>query len=253
MLERARNEVARVQALVEDGTLPKSRLEEAKLRLADAEDDAVLARTLYGQQRLADMTVDDARAMLDAAKRRVDRQAQIVKQRQTLLDTGIIAKSEFAAFQEELDSRERVLELAQDRAKLLDDLKQMAAEEQRLVRTAEMDAAALKNVMIRYDGTGEFDLEQLPDISIHFEKHFHHALPISAIGQTAVHQSMGLDHRNRVDVALNPDQPEGVWLRQYLESLGVPYLAFRSALAGAATAPHIHIGTGSSRLKRASR
>jgi hypothetical protein len=64
---------------------------------------------------------------------------------------------------------------------------------------------------------------------------------------------MGLDHRNRVDVALNPETSEGLWLRQLLEKLHIPYLAFRSAVAGAATAPHIHIGTGSSRLKLASR
>ena len=93
----------------------------------------------------------------------------------------------------------------------------------------------------------------LTAISAQFEKRFHHALPVSALGQTLLHQSMGLDHRNRVDVALNPDQPEGLWLRALLERLHVPYLAFRSAVAGAATAPHIHIGTGSTRLKLAQR
>jgi hypothetical protein len=38
-----------------------------------------------------------------------------------------------------------------------------------------------------------------------------------------------------------------------LERLQTPYLAFRSAVVGAATAPHIHIGTGSTRLKLAQR
>lgn len=96
-------------------------------------------------------------------------------------------------------------------------------------------------------------MNDLTAISRRFEEHFHHSLPVSALGQTLVHQSMGLDHRNRVDVALSPDQPEGLWLRQLLEMLHVPYLAFRSAVAGAATAPHIHIGTGSTRLKLAQR
>ena len=76
---------------------------------------------------------------------------------------------------------------------------------------------------------------------------FHHTLRVSALGPTLVHQSMGLDNRNRVDVALNPDEAEGLWLRRFLERLHVPYLAFRSALPRAATAPHIHIGTGSTR------
>ncbi len=253
LLERAQSEVTRIQALVEQGTLPKSQLEEAKLRLADAEDEATLARTLYGPVRLQDMAPEDVKSMVEAAQRRVDRQAKIVQDRRVLLDSGILAKSEFNAFQDELDSRRRVLELAQNRLTLLEELRQMAAMEQRLTQAAQMDAAELKNLMIRYDGNGLFDLKELPTISADFEKHFHHALPISALGQTQVHTSMGLDHRNRVDVALNPDQPEGIWLRQLLEKLRVPYLAFRSAIAGAATAPHIHIGTGSSRLKLAAR
>ncbi|MBV9405090.1 MAG: hypothetical protein JO211_07080 [Acidobacteriaceae bacterium] len=253
LLERAEKEVARIQALVEQGTLPKSQLEEAKLRLADAQDDAVLARTLYGQVRVQDLTSEQAGAMIAAAQRRVDREAKIVAERRTLLDNGILAKSEFAAFQNELDSRQRILDLAKNRLQLLEELRQMALEEQRLERAARMNAADLKDVMIRYDGNGTFDLKQLPSISSDFEKHFHHALPVSAIGETALHRSLGLDHRNRVDVALNPDQAEGLWLRQLLERLHVPYLAFRSAVTGAATAPHIHIGTGSSRLKLAQR
>jgi len=179
----------------------------------------------------------------------VDRQAKVVAERQKLLDNGIISRAELSSFQMELDSRERVLELAQNRAKLLEELRAMAETEQRLVRAARPAG----DVLIRYDGDGMFSLADLPTISTEFEKRFHRALPVSALGQTLVHQSMGLDHRNRVDVALNPDSSEGVWLRQLLEKLHVPYLAFRSAVAGAATAPHIHIGTGSTRLKLAAR
>jgi hypothetical protein len=50
---------------------------------------------------------------------------------------------------------------------------------------------------------------------------------------------------------LNPDQPEGVWLRTYLSSNEIPYFAFRSAVSGKATGPHIHIGPGSTRLRAA--
>ncbi len=253
LLERAQNEVVRIQALVDDGTLPKSRLEEAKLQLADAQDESVLARTLYGETRLQDMTPEEANQMVDAARRRVDRQRKIVEERRVLLNTGILAKSEFTSFQDELDSRQRVLNLAEDRAKLLDELRQMAEQEQQLAHATEADQATLKNAMIRYDGSGVFDLSELPAISSSFEKQFHRPLPISALGETRLHESMGLDHRNRVDVALNPEQPEGIWLRHFLERLRVPYLAFRSAVAGAATAPHIHIGTGSTRLKLALR
>jgi hypothetical protein len=250
-LERAAHELARIKALVDDGTLPKSRLAEAQLALSDAQDEAILAQTLYGHTRAQDMTPEQTNAMLDAAQARVDRQQQLVEDRQKLLDSGALARSEFAAFQDELASRTRVLELVRNRAKLVQDLQQMANVEQQFERA--QTAARAKYIMIRFDGNGLFNLSDLTAISSQFQKRFHHALPISALGQTLVHQSMGLDHRNRVDVALSPDQPEGIWLRQLLERLQTPYLAFRSAVVGAATAPHIHIGTGSTRLKLAQR
>jgi hypothetical protein len=249
LVERAQQQLARIKALVDDGTLPKSQLAEAEAKVADAEDDAILSETLYGQPRVQDLTSAEAAAMVDAAQRRLERQERIVADRRGLLDSGIISQSEFRSYLDELETRRSVLELARNRAKLLEDLQRMAEAEQRFERAAQ----ASKGALIRYDGNGLFSLDDLPAISAQFEKRFHHALPISALGQTLVHQWMGLDHRNRVDVALNPDQPEGVWLRQLLERLHVPYLAFRSAMAGAATAPHIHIGTGSTRLKLASR
>jgi hypothetical protein len=251
-LERAEHEVARIKALVDDGTLPKSRLAEAQLALSDAQDEAILTQIFYGNTRAQDMTPEQTRAMLQAAQARVDRQQKIVEDRQKLFDSGALARSEFAACQDELASRKRVLELVRNRAQLVQDLQQMADVEQQFERAAQTGAGA-KYVMIRFEGNGLFHLSDLTAISSQFQEHFHHSLPISALGQTLVHQSMGLDHRNRVDVALGPDQPEGIWLRQLLEKLHVPYLAFRSAIAGAATAPHIHIGTGSTRLKLAQR
>ena len=75
-------------------------------------------------------------------------------------------------------------------------------------------------------------------------------MPISALGQTAVHRALGFDHRDRIDVALNPDQPEGIWLRQYLESNRIPFFAFRTSVRGKSTAPHIHIGPISGHLAK---
>ena len=253
LLQRAQNEVNRIKVLVDEGTLPRSRLQEAQMQLADAQDDLILARTLYGELRIEDMSDGAAQSMIDAAQRRVDRQSKVVETRRMLLEAGILAKSEFFVFQDELDSRKRVLVLTQHRFKLLEDLRQMADVEQRFERAARLGAPGLKNVMLRYDGNGKFSLSDLSTISGEFQKQFHYTLPVSALGQTLVHQSMGLDHRNRVDVALNPDQTEGLWLRGLLERLRVPYLAFRAPLPGAATAPHIHIGIRSTRLKLARR
>jgi hypothetical protein len=95
-----------------------------------------------------------------------------------------------------------------------------------------------------------FRASELKMVAAAFQKQFSKALPISAQGATAVHRSMGFDHRGRVDVALDPDQPEGAWLRKYLQSMRIPYFAFRSFLPGRATGPHIHIGPPSERIVR---
>ena len=60
---------------------------------------------------------------------------------------------------------------------------------------------------------------------------------------------MGFDHTGRVDVALHPDDLEGFFLIEVLESWGIPYIAFRSAVPGQATGPHIHIGNPSPRYQ----
>lgn len=251
-LERARKELDRVKGLVEQGTLPPSQLAKAQAQVDDAQDEVVLAETLYGPTPVADFTTEQATEMLTAAQRRVNREALLVDERRKWLDSGIISRSTFEVLSGELQERKRVLELAQNRISLLADLKRMAETEKQLEHAGSL-SSALKDSMIRYDGNGLFSIADLTTISSQFQKHFGRTLPISAMGQTLVHQAMGLDHRNRVDIALNPETTEGLWLRQLLEKLHIPYLAFRSAVVGAATAPHIHIGTGSSRLKVASR
>ena len=90
--------------------------------------------------------------------------------------------------------------------------------------------------------------QDIKDITLAFEKKFDKPLPVSARGETAVHRALGFDHTGRIDVALTPDSAEGVWLRKYLESKSIPYYAFRTAIPGKATAAHIHIGPGSTRL-----
>lgn len=151
-VQRAEQEVERIKALVDDGTLPKSRLAEAQLALSDAQDEATLAQTLYGTTRAQDMTLEQTKAMWDAAQARVDRQQKIVDDRQKLLDSGALARSEFAVFQDELASRKRVLELVRNRAKLVEDLQEMANVE-RQFELAQANAAA-KYVTIRFEGNG---------------------------------------------------------------------------------------------------
>jgi hypothetical protein len=50
-----------------------------------------------------------------------------------------------------------------------------------------------------------------------------------------------------MDISLNPDGPEGKALLEFLRSNGIPFSAFRGAIPGVATGPHIHIGMPSHR------
>lgn len=102
---------------------------------------------------------------------------------------------------------------------------------------------------IRYNGPGQWLLSDAAKVQNFFYSQIGRVLPISAFGQTAVHDRLGFDHRNAMDVAVHPDGPEGQALIAYLRSTGIPFLAFRSAILGTATGPHIHIGKPSHKIK----
>jgi hypothetical protein len=103
-------------------------------------------------------------------------------------------------------------------------------------------------MMLRYNGLAAWSLGNLDTIQNFFSATFGHSLPTSAVGQSATHNRFGYDHRNAVDVALHPDSTEGRALINYLQGQGIPFLAFRGAIPGVATGPHIHIGSPSHRL-----
>lgn len=246
---RARHDVDRIKSLVEQGALPKKRLDQAETTLADVEDEAILSRTLYGSPRIEDLSMADSKLMIEAAQRRVVRQQTLVDDRKKLVQEGILAPAEIETEMTELGMRERTLDLAQSRARLLVQLAEMAKAELALEHARQSETANPKDIMVRFDGNGIFSPDDLKTVTAEYEKHFHQPLPVSALGQTLMHQSLGFDHRNRVDVKLSPDQKEGLWLRAFLERLHIPYLAFREAMPGAATGAHIHIGPASTRLK----
>jgi hypothetical protein len=245
-VDRARGNVARIQTLVGEGSLPKSSLDEAESRLADVRDEATLKETLYSSTKLADLTADQQSQMLAAAQRRLDRQSAVVCERQRLLEMGVIAKAEMVSTNTELETRRHVVELARDRIRLIATQQQMAQEEQSLERA--LESGTSRKAMLKFDGSGHFDKNDFGLIATEFEQQFHYPLPVTARGQTSLHQSLGLDHRGKIDVGLNPEEPEGIWLRHFLEHHQIPFIAFRAAVRGAATAPHIHLGTGSSRI-----
>ena len=96
--------------------------------------------------------------------------------------------------------------------------------------------------LLRFNGGASWSLADAPKIEKFFVQTFGRALPVTAFGQTATHDRLRFDHRNAIDVALHPDSNEGRSLLAYLRQTGIPFIAFRGAVPGAATGAHIHIG-----------
>jgi hypothetical protein len=242
---RARAGIEKLRALVEAGVVPKAQLEKAESGIADAQDAAFLRKTLYG----AELTEDQAGDMLAAAQRRVDRRRQAYEEAKKLVDNGVASLLTLSTFLEELDLARKEFDLAESRARLTRELTRMAQVEEQFDSKLEHHPEEARELADHYEGDGAFNMVTFARIEIDFEKEFGKPLPISAMGETAVHRSLGFDHRGRVDVAINPDQPEGHWLLAYLVDHRIPYFAFRHAVPGKATGAHIHIGPMSTHLK----
>jgi hypothetical protein len=176
-----------------------------------------------------------------------------------LVSDGLVARAE-------LESAEK--QLAGLREQLLATQKQIAASDSKVAEIqaqqeraqAAMPAKSLikrvsksyptlgGSTIIRSSGVTSWSSSGLAVVQSFFSKTFGHALPTSAIGQSATHNRLGYDHRNAIDVGLHPDSVEGRTLISYLQEQGIPFLAFRAAIPGVATGPHIHIGSPSHRL-----
>lgn len=95
---------------------------------------------------------------------------------------------------------------------------------------------------------GDWSISHSARVENFFMLRFNRRLPLTAFGQSELHTRWGLDHRQGIDVGLHPESPEGRVLINFLRTEKIPFLAFRSAVPGVATGPHIHIGKGSHRL-----
>jgi hypothetical protein len=252
-LLRGRGDPAHTGALVEAGVLPRVSLQAAREAEADEEDVRVLERTLYGNLAVEDLTEEQAEAMLAAATRRLERRQARVDEAKRRVEEGVLARLALTPFLEELDRSRRELDAAASRARLLRDLAAMARAEQELLAKLDQTPPAWIPVLLpalaeRFEGRG-FQWSQLQDIAEAFAQRFGKPLPVSARGDTAVHRALGFDHRGRVDVAVDPDQPEGQWLRDFLRRARIPFIAFRGFVAGKSTGPHVHIGPPSGAIR----
>jgi len=247
-------ELARLKELAAVGAIAPSRVKKAEAAVADAKDEAILSRTLYAKLGAEEFSEQQAKEMLAAAQRLIDRQQDRVTYERGLIDAGVMSKLEADGAEQDLENRRRTLELAKSRARLVEEIAEIARTE--ATRSpdvpAESSALAFTGVSQRFDGNGAMlTPKAIRGLTLAFEKEFAKPMPVSARGETAVHRALGFDHRGRIDVAVSPDSAEGKWLREYLAEKSIPYFAFRAAVAGKATAPHIHVGPESLRIRLA--
>ena len=183
----------------------------------------------------------------------VKRAEEKLEQSKKLLAEGLIPKAQ-------LEENERALALAKQ--KVAETNRAMSGADDQiagvLVEAAANDEIA-KNLSLakrslvrtaaftRYTGAGGWNLTDAWKVQRFFSDTFNKQLPIAVFGQGAIHDRWRLDHHNAMDIQLHPDGPEGRALLEFLQKNGIPYLAFRAAIPGTATGPHIHIGRPSHR------
>jgi hypothetical protein len=244
---RARQNLDRIRPLVQQGALPVNSLSKAQDDLQDALDNSILRYSAY----TSDLLPDQAEQMVIVAERMLLRRRKQVIQAQRLAESGVISRAEAQSSGADVLSAELAVNLATERAQLVQEIAQSLRMQKSLAEVeteAESHPEWNGQVYTRYDGNGVFTRGDFDKLSAAYHTAFGRIIPVSADGQTAVHRSLGLNHTGRVDIALRPDQPEGIWLLRYLEKNHIPYYAFRAAVARKSTGAHIHLGPGSTRL-----
>ena len=120
----------------------------------------------------------------------------------------------------------------------------------RVARIKQLSSDQTEQVAAAAQDSPRWSLADSKKVENFFFTKFSRPLPTSAFGQSDIHDSWGLDHRQGLDVGLHPDSLEGVALVDFLRAEKIPYLVFRHAIPGVATGPHIHIGRPSHRYRR---
>ena len=170
-----------------------------------------------------------------------------------LFSEGLISKSQIDEYERAVSvDRDKVTEtrrqLDNADAQIADTLVEANADNQ-MAKTLRMPKGSFIRTasLIRYNGAASWVLADAWKVQRFFSDTFKKPLPVGVFGQGSIHDRWHLDHRNAMDVSLNPDGVEGQALMNFLRNNGIPFSAFREAIPGTATGPHIHVGRPSHR------
>lgn len=191
--------------------------------------------------------------LLAIHERNVTRAEEKLAQTQKLYAEGLMSRNQLAESENALATAKD--EVNNARRQMADADKQIAGTLLEAEAEAQMAKAPLRprslvrtTSYIRYSGAGTWALSDAWKVQRFFLDSLKKQLPVAVFGQGAIHDRWRLDHRNAMDVSIHPDGPEGQLLMNYLRANGIPFLAFRSAVPGSSTGPHIHIGRPSHRF-----
>ncbi len=231
-------EMERLRALVEAGVLAPAELAKAR----QAADKAQLEVTVRELLQQPDLLPDQVTTLLRSVATLQTIEREALRRQQELITAGAAAVKTLPPYRDRLDFVNQQFRLAETRARLSQEMSNIASAEDRL------DELIAEELAFRSAGEpGQWD-NDIGEIDAFYYEEFGEGLPISAAGATDLHVSMGFDHTGRYDVALHPDEFEGLFLMSLLEEWDIPYIAFRSVVPGQATGPHIHIGPPSLRI-----
>lgn len=217
--DRAVIRLERLREAYEAGAVSRRELEEVEAEVRDIE-----RRLRDAAEGPRELTVEEARRRVEEARYEFEKAAAKAKKLSELYEAGAAARNEMERAQTALEQAEIYFKLNQELAKQVEALASLPPRPQHPLLPGGFTTGAF------------FFLQDA------FYKEFRHPLPVSAFGPSETHEKMGFDHDGRVDIALHPESAEGRWLIAQLESRHIPFIAFRNAVEGKATGPHIHLG-----------
>lgn len=210
--------------------------------------------------RLEKLAADTAQALekyratlepvLEIYERELGRQTELAQISQDLFERGALSADELQQSRRALAAAQKnVADTRRDRAEADRMLTEARIAEVGRLRPLELGGYEETAGLVRYNGAANWSLAgDTPKLQRFFAAQFSRALPISAFGQTALHDRMGFDHRHALDVAVHPDGPEGRAVMAYLRASGIPFIAAWGAIPGSTSGAHIHVGQASPRL-----
>lgn len=225
------------------------------IRAPSAADVAVVPAS--SRERVAEVVAAlmDYRASLEALlplqERDLARVTELREQRQGLLERGVISRKEAEETEAAVATAQRKVEDTRQAIVGVEHAMAEATTVRVVAGLAPLGRGGYEHTatLIRYNGPTVWSLKaDTAKLAQFFATRFGRPLPVSAYGQTPLHDRMGLDHRDALDVAVHPDSPEGRALMGYLRQASIPFIAAWGVVPGSTSGAHIHVGQPSPRL-----